>query len=116
MFNLILVRIMGRVIFRHSLIIVIVILHILANTVKLVSLSFPSSSLLHVLFTADCGLPEEAVHPLLLTYNSTLTGSIAVYSCTSGYALIGNDTFSVCDDEGEWSDIDAECIGKFLNI
>ena len=68
------------------------------------------------LFIADCEAPEEAVHPLLVTYNGTVTGSVAVYTCTDGYALTGNDTTSYCDEDGEWTDIDAECIGKKLII
>ncbi|XP_019854776.1 PREDICTED: protein mesh-like isoform X3 [Amphimedon queenslandica] len=66
--------------------------------------------------TADCEAPEEAVHPLLVTYNGTLTGSVAVYTCTDGYALAGNDTTSYCDEDGEWTDIDAECIVDCGNL
>lgn len=55
----------------------------------------------------DCGDPPDAVSPLLVTSNDT----VALYSCMEEYAIIG-ETESNCEEDGTWSEINTQCIGK----
>ena len=66
------------------------------------------------LFSVDCGPPPIVVSPLAVTYNDTVVGSIASYTCINGYVIDGYATSSrVCQDNGIWSDVNVHCIGKY---
>lgn len=65
----------------------------------------------YLLYIVDCGDPPNAMSPLMMTSNST----VAVYSCQSGHQLVGEETISICQNDGTWSEINAGCIG-ILNI
>ena len=45
-----------------------------------------------------------------MSYNSTLNGAMAVYSCAVGYVLSDDDMYSVCQNNGSWSMEQPDCI------
>lgn len=61
---------------------------------------------------ADCGPPVVPSSHVLVTSNSTLAGSVAVYSCVSGYVLLG-DQFTKCQENGVWTQSYPRCTGNY---
>ena len=63
----------------------------------------------------DCGkpypLPNSAV-----TYNRTVFGSTASYSCMEGYVLTDGSSVRLCQVDGEWSSGTPRCEGEFMKI
>ena len=54
---------------------------------------------------------------MIVSYSDTILDSVAVYSCVTGYNIIGDINESTCQDNGEWSEITAQCIkGTFYII
>ena len=45
----------------------------------------------------------------VVCYNGTTAGSRAVYTCTAGYDLVGNEA-RVCQSDGNWNGSIPECI------
>lgn len=56
-----------------------------------------------VLAEVDCGPPEEVKHATL-RFNSTLLGSVALYSCDQGYSLSTPSPVRICQLQGVWSE------------
>ena len=61
----------------------------------------------------DCGAPPEPEYGFV-QYTGTKLGSVASYSCTCGYQLVG-DTVKVCSGSGLWSGNSTQCISKYLS-
>ena len=56
---------------------------------------------MYILLYTDCGFLPAPTNGKTLLSNTTF-GSIASYSCDTGYNLVGSST-SVCPADGEWS-------------
>ena len=46
---------------------------------------------------------------MIVSYSDTVLDSVAVYSCVTGYNIIG-DNKRICQNNGEWSEIATQCI------
>lgn len=66
-------------------------------------------------FSVDCEIPNSKDN-MIASYSDTVLDSVAVYSCLKGYNIVGDITKSICQDDGEWSDIIAECIKGMCTI
>lgn len=60
---------------------------------------------------ADCGplFTDPSSSSLSVSYNSTVQGSVAMYSCITGYNLMGNQ-YSVCLNNASWSYNNPYCV------
>ena len=69
--------------------------------------------LIFVTLVITCDDPGEVDHGMILSTAPYLCQSSVVYSCDSGYELMGVATIS-CQLDGEWSDDPPTCqeIGK----
>lgn len=47
-----------------------------------------------------------------MTLSGTTFSSTALYECDDGFVLVG-DEVRVCQDSGEWTGEDPECIGMY---
>ena len=56
------------------------------------------------------GLPAVNSYGLKLIYSNMTYGSTVIYSCISGYNLVGNQN-QTCTVNGNWSDNPPQCIG-----
>ena len=62
------------------------------------------------------GLPVANSSGLLLTYTNVTYGSIVIYSCTSGYNIVGNAN-QTCTLNGSWNDNPPQCQGqKYIKL
>ena len=61
----------------------------------------------------DCGHPDNSSHAIVQTPTGTTYNSVAVYYCTIGYNMTGNNTRQ-CTTTGDWSGVAPSCniIGK----
>ena len=57
----------------------------------------------------DCGPLSEPANGMVIS-TGTLLGSIAAYSCDTGYGKL-SDSPIICQDNGNWSGI-ATCLGR----
>ncbi|XP_046578277.1 uncharacterized protein LOC124286005 [Haliotis rubra] len=57
----------------------------------------------------DCGSPPTQNH-MNVTYNSTLSGSTAVYVCVDGYVTASGSENVHCQDSGSWTSITLNCV------
>ena len=60
--------------------------------------------------TVSCGRlddPEQG----MVSLDSTLPGSVATYSCTLGYVLVGRARERRCQDNGTWDGTEPTCDG-----
>lgn len=64
------------------------------------------------MLTADC---ENLTNPFngVVSLNGTLVGSLAMYSCSMGYNLVGINTRS-CQSDGQWSGSAPTCQGVYV--
>ena len=60
----------------------------------------------YICTVVDCGVTTLPLGQVSVT--STTFGSVATYSCATGYDLSGPDT-RVCQDDGTWSGIELTC-------
>ena len=62
---------------------------------------------------ADCGMPDIPTNGMV-SFNSTVEGSMANYTCDEGYILDG--VFQqTCEENGQWSG-DPQCQCKLIDI
>ena len=61
------------------------------------------------------GLPLGGRDGLRLSYTNTTINSIAVYSCDTGYILIGNNT-RMCQRNGNWSGHAPSCRNEWVEV
>ena len=59
--------------------------------------------------TIDCGTLSPPTNGSVSYSNSTTEGSVATYSCDSGYTLTGDDTERTCQADGTWSGSEPTC-------
>ena len=64
-------------------------------------------------YIADCGMPEIPSNGMV-SYNSTVEGSMANYTCDEGYILDGV-VQRICEENGRWSG-DVQCQRKLIGI
>lgn len=80
-----------------------------------ISKEFRSIKLVHVYsklyFVADCGSPTS-VTDSTYNLNQDKNGTVATYSCDSGYTMIGSASVS-CLSPGNWASLPV-CIGVLL--
>lgn len=64
----------------------------------------------------DCG-PLQSGPNGRVTYltNTTVVGTVAQYTCISGYTLVGSNQ-SLCREDGLWSNTDQECERKYYTL
>jgi len=78
-------------------------------------ISYNACITLHIIF--DCGELNTDNSIVEVTYDSTLNGAVAVYSCPVGYKQLSDDNrYSVCQNDGSWSLEQPACIqiGKYF--
>lgn len=63
---------------------------------------------------ADCGIPDVPNNGMV-SYNSTVEGSMAVYMCDEGYILEGVIQ-RTCEESGQWSGNVPQCHRKLIGI
>lgn len=69
------------------------------------------SQLIKSILVIDCGWPENGTHiQISLTENTTKIGSIAEYSCMSGFTLLGSN-LRHCSPNGKWVPQPPICYG-----
>lgn len=61
-----------------------------------------SKQLYFKLFKTDCGCPDVPTNGSVTTDNGTIFGQFALYSCDTGFDLLGNKT-RYCDTNETWS-------------
>ena len=57
------------------------------------------------------GLPVANSSGLILTYTNVTYGNTVIYSCTSGYNIVGNAN-QTCTLNGSWNDNPPQCQGQ----
>ena len=67
----------------------------------------------NTLLTVDCGsLPDPANGSVTHTVGTSL-GQTAIYSCNTGYKLVGDNT-RTCQATGNWSGSPPTCQGMYV--
>lgn len=61
----------------------------------------------------DCGVPDPLPNGTV-SYNRTVFGSMATYSCMEGYELTAGDPLRQCQADGEWSSTVPRCEREYL--
>ena len=61
----------------------------------------------------DCGSLDDSANGQVTHTSGTTFGQAAIYSCNTGYNLVGNST-RTCQATGEWSGSVPTCEGMLL--
>lgn len=56
----------------------------------------------------DCGTPSHVIYNGFVTIRPTKEALLAIYSCNTRYALVGNRTIT-CKPNGKWTETSAVC-------
>ena len=48
--------------------------------------------------------------------NMLTAGTIATYSCSPGYQLVGGSSLRVCGPNGTWNELQPSCEGDFVEL
>ncbi len=59
----------------------------------------------------DCRMPPTPRNGLVSVFPNTECNSLAIYSCFSGYDMVGLDS-RMCQTDGEWSNEAPTCKGN----
>lgn len=69
------------------------------------------------IISTDCGAASSPVNGLASTPDGTTEGGTAIYTCDSGYIMVGSTRAAVCLTDGSWSSPAPFCRpGKAFNI
>ena len=68
---------------------------------------------MYILISVNCRNPPNLTNGRITSQSGTVGGSVATYSCDSGYKLVGNSGI-VCQDDTTWSTL-PQCQGMCDN-
>lgn len=60
-----------------------------------------------------CGVPKPLANGTV-SFNSTVYGSMATYSCAEGYHLTAGNPLMQCQADGEWSSAVPRCEREYM--
>lgn len=79
------------------------------NTAAIISKE--SVEFVYLCLEIQCGSPPALPHSVLFWNGVSKIGSVALYTCVTGYHSLDTGNVSVCKTDGRWSNPDYSCKG-----